>query len=139
MAAPKTHFKWTLGLIIIYAVSVIFLFNFGKKSLVEIIAIIFFGFLIDGDHVSSLKLSRIRDKSWLEEKDWVNWLHTEEGLLISLLTSLWMRSWWPVISFAVHIAVDSRNRVLAIKPDRSPLPASLLPLWPHKLTYEYGQ
>ncbi len=109
MASPKTHLFSTTALIVLW-----WLFTplVWSKNWVVLALVIFFGFLIDIDHVPF----RIRNlKAYLEGKlkhsealgGQKRFFHLWLGLVLALLTSFLAASAFPFLSYGIHIWIDS--------------------------------
>jgi hypothetical protein len=97
-----------------------------------------FGFMIDADHISSLKPKKILDGSWARDISWKNYMHTWQFFLAVISTSIYIWNFLPLVSYAIHILIDSLNRGNRLT-KKALLPATIHKFIPEWATYDFKQ
>ena len=135
MAGPKTHAVASLGLIVMYIIG--FFIGF-TLSWTDIMWIVVFGILIDGDHISfgrlwrALKLSGMSGvlASWKKD-GWfdsyhLNAMHTWSSLAVVIIFSFIVGSVWSLVAFVIHTLIDAGSLDQNDYPKCSPMPRDIL-------------
>lgn len=104
---------------------------------------IFFGFIMDFDHISGMKYIKGLMKKDLEvptPEEWTNWLHTKKTLVCVMLLTIGVGNLMPLLSYAIHIGVDGFNRA-NLKYANSPMPVAIVKwlLRNHMWTYWFSE
>lgn len=89
---------------------------------------IFFGFMIDLDHISDIDyiVCLMKEKPKVPTtEEWTNWLHTKSAVVGVILLTVAVWNLMPLISYAIHIGVDGFNRA-NLKYGNSPMPVAIV-------------
>ena len=133
MAAPKYHLLSTFVLIII---GVIFYAPLAllAKNFIILAGVLFFGILIDIDHVDLLLIKDIiKNKRVLISKRY--WLHNWWTLAILLFFSWLYKNPLPLIAYIIHILIDAGN-ITVLTNNRSGMLKFLYRFAPIKYSYK---
>lgn len=88
--------------------------------------IIFLGIFSDLDHISSWNYLKGYFDGTLEvDKNWINWMHTWQFLLVVAFISFLIGNYLPFLSISVHIFMDGFNRA-NLKYPNSPIPTAMV-------------
>lgn len=107
--------------------------QFSTRSFLVSTLVMAFGFLLDIDHISSLRPGKIRNGMWIRELEHTNWMHTWQAATAVALVSVKIWNIMPLISYVLHILIDAPN----LNNMRCPLPLALLCYVPVRLRYIY--
>jgi len=130
MARPQYHVAPT-------AVCIMLAYCIGG-GLQEAAAACISGFFIDIDHLSIRRIKNIlngRRKDYVP--GWVDYFHTWYAALIILIINVNIGWWFVLLSYVIHILIDSANRENLVSHE-SPLPKFLFRFYPPWLTYRSG-
>ncbi len=136
MAHPKVHAIPTFLLALLYVLVVGPLALMGR-DVVIVILILFFGVLMDADHLSVRRIKKILSGQKGPVEGWINWMHTWQALAGVIIIAIIVGNILPLLSYVFHILIDGGDidhRICLA----SPLPKSIHPFYPKCLTYRTG-
>jgi len=136
MASPKAHAVASVGLLVV--IYIVGFFVGFSLSLMDIIWLVAFSVLIDGDHIPfgrlwrAFRIEGVRGVlgSWKKygwfDADHLNIMHTWWALVAVTIFSYVVGNLWPLAAFVVHMLIDAGSLDQNDYPKCSPMPGWLL-------------